>query len=234
MKKPKTTRKTDPASKAEAQLLDLLKKVLPKATHDPQLAGKIYQAIEHELKAKSRAVAFEKFCSKVELPNLEPESIQSVKQQLQETFEGGDITLKADKKAQNVAVEVALPDGTQYISDIQVRPEGAAAEEDPTEKLKFIPFPVSLPGDPELVWILAKKETLTSEEAGMALARVEEDFWGSKTGQKMLRDRIERCFPEFISRVPAGMLNEVGLKRHYKEPETLKVLHPAPLPPKAK
>jgi Na+-translocating ferredoxin:NAD+ oxidoreductase RnfG subunit len=36
----------------EAQLLELLKRVLPKATHDAQLAGKIYQAIELELKAK--------------------------------------------------------------------------------------------------------------------------------------------------------------------------------------
>jgi len=33
----------------EAQLLDLLKRVLPKATHDAQLAEKIYQAIEGEL-----------------------------------------------------------------------------------------------------------------------------------------------------------------------------------------
>ena len=33
----------------EAQLLELLKKVLPKATHDAQLAGKIYQAVELEL-----------------------------------------------------------------------------------------------------------------------------------------------------------------------------------------
>lgn len=39
----------------EAQLLDLLKRVLPKATHDAQLAEKIYQAIEGELKTKARA-----------------------------------------------------------------------------------------------------------------------------------------------------------------------------------
>ena len=42
----------------ETELLELLKRVLPKATHDAQLAGKIYQAIELELKAKARAKAF--------------------------------------------------------------------------------------------------------------------------------------------------------------------------------
>jgi len=216
------------ADKAQAQLLELLKKVLPKATHDPQLAGKIYQAVENELKSKARAAAFEKFCEKVELPDLEPKSVQAVKKQLEESFEGGDITMKADKKAQSVAVEVALPDGAQYLSEIKVRPEGAAEDEDAGIALKYVPFPVALPGDPELVWILGKRETMTNEEAGIVVTKIEEDFWASKTGQKLIRDRVERAFPEFIARVPAGMLSEVGLKRHYKEPEAIKVLQPAP------
>jgi hypothetical protein len=37
---------------------------------------------------------------------------------------------------------------------------------------------------------------------------------------------VERSFPEFISRAPAGLLTEVGLKRHYKTPEPVKVLRP--------
>ena len=49
----------------ETQLLQLLKKVLPKATHDPELAGKIYLAVENELKTTSRSTAFEKFCSQI-------------------------------------------------------------------------------------------------------------------------------------------------------------------------
>jgi hypothetical protein len=81
-----------------------------------------------------------------------------------------------------------------------------------------------MPGDKELVWLLAKRENMSPEEAGIALSKLEEDFWGSKTGQKLLRDRVERIFPEFIARVPGGMLSEVGLKRHYKTPEALKVL----------
>ena len=96
----------------EVQLLELLKKVLPKATHDPRLAGEIYQAVELELKAKSRANAFDKFCAKVELPDLEPKSIDTVKTQLAAAFGEADITLKPDRKEKALAVEVALPDDT--------------------------------------------------------------------------------------------------------------------------
>src|SRR5882757_3753570 len=116
----------------EVQLLDLLKRVLPKATHDAQLAGKIYQAIELELKAKARVMAFEKFCSKVELPDLEPKSIDDVKTQLAASFGEGDITIKPDKKEKSLLVEVALPDGTQFSSEIKVGPvakEGSDEQE---------------------------------------------------------------------------------------------------------
>jgi hypothetical protein len=208
----------------EAQLLSLLKRVLPKATHDPKLAGQIYQAVADELQLKSRAGAFEKFCARCELPDLEPASIKSVERGLAEAFGGADITLKANRKEKSLAVEVALPDGSQFSSEIKV---GATPKEDdgePEVPVKFIPFPVALPGDKELVWMLARRENLTPEEAGMALNRVEEDFWASKTGQKLIRDRVERSLPEFISRAPAGLLNEAGLKRHYKTPEAVKVL----------
>jgi hypothetical protein len=50
--------------------------------------------------------------------------------------------------------------------------------------------PEVLPGDPELTWLPAKRE----------------DLRGSKSGQKLLRDRVERSFPEFIARAPAGVL----------------------------
>ncbi|MEI6781099.1 MAG: hypothetical protein WCQ21_09295 [Verrucomicrobiota bacterium] len=209
----------------EAQLLDLLKKVLPKATHDAHLAGKIYQAVELELKAKAKVTAFEKFCSKVELPDLEPKSIAEVKTQLAASFGDGDVTLKADRKEKILAVEVALTDGSQFSGEIKVNPNaGAEASDEQEITLKFVPFPVCLPGDKELVWLLAKRENMSPAEAGIALAKLEDDFWASKTGQKMLRDRVERIFPEFIARVPGGMLGEVGLKRHYKTPEPVKLM----------
>jgi hypothetical protein len=217
--KKETTRAT------EAQLLDLLKKVLPKATHDEQLAGKIYQAVELELKAKAKVTAFEKFCTRIELPDLEPKRIEEVKTQLAASFGDGDVTLKPNRKEKTLAIEVALPDGTQLSGEIGVNGSaGAEASDEQEMTLKFVPFPVCLPGDKELVWLLAKRENMSPEEAGIALSKLEEDFWASKTGQKMLRDRVERSFPEFIARVPGGMLGEVGLKRHYKMPEAVKAL----------
>jgi hypothetical protein len=207
-----------------AQLLDLLKKVLPKATHDAQLAGKIYQAIETELKVKSKATAFDKFCAKVELPDLEDKSIKQVEEQLAASFGDGDVTLKPNRKEKSLAVEVALPDGTQFTGEIKVNANLNNESDEQEITLKFIPFPVCMPGDKELVWMLAKRENMSPDEASIALSKTQEEFWASKTGQKMIRDRVERSFPEFISRVPGGMLNEVGLKRHYKTPEALKVL----------
>jgi hypothetical protein len=212
----------------EAQLLDLLKRVLPKATHDAQLAEKIYQAIEGELKAKARALAFEKFCGGIELPNLEQKTVADVKLQLAASFGDGDITLKPNKKEQSLMVEVALPEGGQFSSEIKVGAVTAADSEEQEETLKFVPFPVCLPGDKELVWLLAKRENMTPEEAGIALSKLDEEFWASKTGQKLLRDRVERSFPEFIARVAGGLLTEVGLKRHYKTPEPVKLLRTAP------
>jgi hypothetical protein len=212
----------------EVQLLALLKRVLPKATHDAQLADKIYQAIEGELKAKARVVAFEKFCDKIELPDLEPKTVEDVKQQLAASFGEGDITLQPDKKEKRLQVEVAMPDGTQFNSEIPVGANSGPESDEQEITLKFVPFPVCLPGDKELVWALAKRENLTNEEAGVSLSKVEEEFWASKSGQKLLRDRVERSFPEFIARVQAGVLSEAGLKRHYKTPDPLKVLRVGP------
>ena len=144
MKKEKT--KTTKTSKnTEAQLLELLKKVLPKATHDPKLAGQIYQAIELELKSKARGTAFEKFCEKLELPNLEPKTIDTVKEQFAAAFGDGDITIKPNKKEQTLAVEVVLADGNQFSSEIKVRELGPDASEEQEIVLKFVPFPVCLP-----------------------------------------------------------------------------------------
>jgi hypothetical protein len=220
--------KKDKTKTTESQLLDLLKKVLPKATHDAQLAGKIYEAIELELKTKARTAAFDKFCARVALPDLEPKSIEEVKTQLETSFGEGDVTLKPNRKEKTLAVEVALADGSQLSGEVAVNAQAPAEDEgEPEVTLKFVPFPVCLPGDRELVWLLAKRENMSPEEAGIALRKAEEDFWGSKAGQKLLRDRVERSFPEFMERAPAGLLGEAGLKRHYKTPEAIKVIRAA-------
>src|ERR1039458_4270383 len=169
--------KNETKKTTEAQLLDLLKKVLPKATHDAQLAGKIYQAIELELKAKARSSAFEKFCAKVELPDLEPKSLAAVETQLAASVGESDVFLKPNLKEKNLAVEISLPDGTQYSGEIDVNENaGVEASEEQEITLKFVPFPVCLPGDKELVWLLGKRENLSAEEAGIALTKAETEF----------------------------------------------------------
>ncbi len=212
----------------EAQLLSLLKRVLPTATPDTKLAGQIYEAVAQELQRASRATSFEKFCDRLALPDLQPQSIESVERALAESFDGADVTVKPNRKEATLAVEVALPDGSQFSGQIKVGKAAKDENEEGEPLPKFVPFPAAMPGDKELVWMLARRETLSPEEAGIALSRLEEDFWASKTGQKLLRDRVERSFPEFIARAPAGMLTEAGLKRHYKTPEPVKVLRRSP------
>ena len=210
----------------DTQLLELLRQVLPKATTDPKLAGLIYSAVEQELKSKNRAVSFVKFCQRVELPDLEPKTVAAVQKQFSESFADGDVVIQANRKEKQLTVEVSLPDGKQFTNVIKVRPVEAEASDEQEVVLKFAPFPVCLPGDQEMVWLLAKRENMTPEEGGVALAKIEEDFWASKPGQKLIRDRVDRCFQEFIARAPAGMLSELGLKRHYKMPEPVKLLRP--------
>lgn len=207
----------------ETQLLALLKQVLPKATTDAELAGKIYEAIVAELRAKNQATSFVKFCNRVALPDLETKTLDAVQQQFTAAFSEGDVTFQPNKKDKSLTVEVVLPDGSQFTKEIKVRDVPPETDGEQEIVLKFVPFPVSLPGDPELAWLLAKRENLSPDEAGIALAKAEEEFWASKAGQKMLRDRVERNFPEFISRAPAGLLTELGLKRHYKTPEPIRV-----------
>jgi hypothetical protein len=211
----------------QAQLLQLLKIILPKVAPDPVFAEQIYSACEAELRAKNRVQSFEKFCERIELPDLEPKTLEEVKEQLIAGFGEADLDIEPAENGKGLTVDVSLPDGTQFHSQIPVRPRAADGDGEPEVTLKFVPFPVSLPGDPELIWALAKRENMTGEEAGIALNKIEDDFWASKPGQKLLRDRVERSFPEFIARVPAGALGDSGLKRHYKLPEALKILRAA-------
>jgi len=132
--------KNETKKTTEAQLLDLLKKVLPKATHDAQLAGKIYQAIKLELKAMARSSAFKKFRAKVELPDLEPKSLEAVKTQLVASFGESDVFLKPNRKEKNLAVEISLPDGTQFSGEISVNQNvGEEASDEQEITLKSVP-----------------------------------------------------------------------------------------------
>ena len=211
----------------QAQLLNLLRTILPKIAPDAAWADKIYSAFEAELRAKNRVNSFEKFCERIELPNLEEKTLEEVKAQLLAGFGDADLEIEPNEDGKGLRVDVSLPDGTQFHSRILVRPPGAEGSDEQEITMKFVAFPVALPGDPEMTWALAKRENMTNDEAGIALNKIEDDFWASKPGQKLLKDRVERSFPEFVARVPAGMLGDVGLKRHYKLPEMVKVLRAA-------
>jgi hypothetical protein len=208
---------------SERDVLELLKAVLPKTTNDVDLASRIINAMEKELQRKNVHAAFEKFCEKCELPSMEATSVMEVKQQLVDAFGKEAVKVTQDKKEEALHVELETPEGVLK-GLIKMGQNGADGESDEQEvTLKFVAFPVALPSDPELVWMMAKRENLNAQEAAVTLAKIEEEFWGSKAGQKLLRDRVERTFAEFVTRVPAKMLSEGGLKRHYKEPEAVKL-----------
>ena len=208
----------------QAQLLTLLRAILPKVAPDPAFAEKLYSAFEAELRAKNRVNSFEKFCERIPLPDLEAKTLEEVKQQLMAGFGDADLEIEPNEDGKGLRVDVSLPDGTQFHKLIPVRPFAPEDSGEAEVALKFVPFPVALPGDPEMIWALAKRENLNPDEAAIALTKIEDEFWASKTGQKLIRDRVERSFPEFIARVPAGLLGDSGLKRHYKLPEPVKVL----------
>jgi hypothetical protein len=217
-------------SLTEAQFLELLQKVLPKATPDPRLAAAIMAQVTQEIRLINHVKSFEKFCAEGSLPNLEPATVKEFESQLATNFGAGNVAVSLAEKGDAVAVEIVLPDRT-INNRLRVQPPGA--EELEEVKTPFVPFPVSLPEDPELLWVRARREDLGPDEAARALATIEEEFWETKAGQKLLRERVERSFAEFISHVPASALADSGLKRHYKEPEprrTLRRLLPGPPP----
>ncbi len=205
----------------EAQFLALLQKVLPQTVADAHLATRVYDEVAKEIRLINSIKSFEKFCQTGSVPNVEPETVKELHVDLASKFGEENITVAPTEKGDAMAVEITLPDRT-LASHVKVAPEGS--EGDDEAKVPFVPFPVSLPEDPELVWVLARREDLAPEEAARSLAKIEEEFWATKGGQKLLRDRIERNFAEFVANVPAAMLGDSGLKRHYKEPETVQTL----------
>ncbi len=215
-----------PKPLTEAQFLALLERALAKiVTRDFNLRTAIHDEVTKEIRLHNHVASFEKFCEKGSVPDLKPETVAELQDQLAATF-GSDATVSVtpdETRGGLMDVEIVLPDRT-VTSQVKVDPEAAAAgEEGP--KAPFVPFPVSLPTDTALVWVLARREDLGPDEAARALANIEEEFWASKSGQQRQRKGGEKTFAEFIANVPSAALLESGLKRHYKEPETLHSLH---------
>src|SRR4051812_8277543 len=118
------------AKQNEAQLLDLLKVVLPRTVKDPKLAQKILDACEKEISSKERVAAFEKLCKCTELPDLEANTLAEVKAQLETSFGKGAVSLVPHPGKKAVSVEVVTPDGT-FESVIKIG--SGKAEEDANE-----------------------------------------------------------------------------------------------------
>lgn len=212
----------------DAQFLALLERVLPKATPDSRLASVIYERVAEEVRLLNNLKSFEKFCAEGSLPDLEPATVEGFREQVASNFANAQVTVEPSEQGRSVAVEIVLPDRT-VSSKLKVIPPSEQPEEE--EKVPFVPFPVALPEDPGLFWILARRENIPPEEAGILLSTVEQEFWETKAGQKAQQDRVEKSFAEFIQRVPAAALADRGLKRHYKDPEPCKILHRGPVQP---
>lgn len=216
-----------PKPLTEAQFLTFLDQVLAKLLPDHQLRSSIQDAVAKEIRVARDVAAFNKFCEKGSVPDAKAETLAGLQEQLAATF-GSDarveIAVPEGKEGEAdplgaLGVEIILPDRT-ITSEVKVNPS-AYDDGDGAPKAPFVPFPVTLPQDAELVWTLARREDLGPDEAGRALAHVEDEFWASKTGQNFQRKGGEKTFAEFIANVPSAALQDVGLKRHYKAPETL-------------
>lgn len=203
----------------ETDFLTLLQRVLSEAVKDTHLASVIYENVTKEIRLINSVRSFEKFCEKEGLPDMEPQTITQLQEQLVSNFGEENVTIAPAEEGKALEVEIALPDRT-ISTKVEVKPPGEGDE----AKVPFVPFPVSLPEDPGLIWVLARREDLGPDEAARALAKIEEEFWATKAGQKALKEGTDRTFAEFIAIVPAAALTDSGLKRHYKEPEPLKTL----------
>jgi len=212
----------------QASFLALLQKVLPKATQDTRLANIIYEEVEKEVHLLANLQSFEKFCEKGSLENLEPETIEALRSQLVASFgEAANVIITPNEEGDAVAIEIEFPDRT-LSSQLKVGPSTLNEE---TEKMPMVPFPVALPDDPELVWLLARRENFGPDEAARALSTIQEEFWATEKGLKLIKARVEKSFAEFIANVPAATLAESGLKRYHKDPDSLKILRKSPKPP---
>ncbi len=209
-----------PKPLTEIQFLAFLEKALSAVLPDMKLRIAVQDAVSKEIRLHNNVASFTKFAEEGSVRDATPETVKELQEQIASTF-GGDATVEVtpDEEGKGVGVEIVLPDRT-ISSEIKVNAD-AGKEDDGQPKAPFVPFPVTLPTDDALVWVLARREDLGADEAGRALAHIEELFWASKAGQQFQRKGGEKTFAEFIANVPSAALLESGLKRHYKEPEPI-------------
>ena len=204
----------------EARFFAVLQRILPKTISDPHLANSIYEQVLNEVRLFKSLDSFEKFCEKGSIPDAEPATVEELKKQLVGNFGEGNVAVTPKEDGTAVAVEITLPD---HIVNTEVKVVPVGSEEE-APAAPYVPFPLSMPDDPELVWSLARRENIGPDEAVRALLNIQEEFWASKKGQLLQRQGVDRSFAEFIANAPATALAESGIKRFHKDPETLKSL----------
>ena len=101
-----------PKNMTEAQFLELLQKVLPKATEDARVASSIYDQVAKEIRLIHNVQSFEAFCAQGSLPNLEPATVAEFQSQLEINFGAANVALTPAEKGDAMSVQIVLPDRT--------------------------------------------------------------------------------------------------------------------------
>ena len=225
-----------PKPLTEAQFLAFLEKASERRAAGPEAARRRAGGrVQGNPPAQQRGVVHEVRGETGSVPDATPETVaKELQEQIAATF-GADATVSGDAgrggQGRRHRDRAARPDDLQR--DQGERPDaGEGGRRAAESAVRAVPGDAA-DGRTELVWVLARREDLGPDEAGRALAHIEELFWASKAGQQFQRKGGEKTFAEFIANVPSAALLESGLKRHYKEPEqihSLQLLSSAPQP----
>jgi hypothetical protein len=190
-----------------AETEKVIREELPKAERDEVIA-KLKKRWEF-LTVRSY---FDEFLKSYKLKSLEAAEIFEVKRFMAEVFADEKVALEPDETNQTLTITVQTEEEPL---------EGKFTVEPPNEnenpvKVAFIPFVACLKGDPGVVWVFGRSENLSESEARIALNESESEFWATKKGLKLVSKGCPKTFEAFVEHVPAGLLKNRGLKRHYK------------------
>jgi hypothetical protein len=195
-----------------------VKAVISREITDVALRSTVWGKIEQRVKFVRMREIFDSYLQEYKLRSLEPADVYDVKKMMSDVFPQESVSIFPVAEENCLKVSVELPEGT-LDGRFTVEPE-----EPKLPKPVYVAFPVCLTADPGLVWEMGRQELASEAEARIALNGIEDEFWSSKKGLKLLKMNVPRTFAEFIERVTASKLTEKGLKRHYKQPGVLKAV----------
>ena len=209
--------KTKKLQFTEVMFLALLETELPPVC-EPEKASQIYEAVSKEIRLRKNLHAFDAFCEEGALPDVAEETMQGFKDELHAKFGEENVKVVIADDEKSVDVEIIAKTRTHTGT---VRVDATVALEDEVIA-PWVPFPFSLPGDPQNVWLLARREDFGPDEAARALENIAREFWETSRGLRLLKKRVEPTFANFIEVVPASVLKDSNIKRHYKVAEVVK------------